>query len=51
MEASLNNIENSQCQPNEEGLVAPRQVFGMNAKDGQKQEKAQHTQAKDACQG
>jgi hypothetical protein len=51
MEAGLNNIENSQCQPYQEGLIASRQVFGMNAKNGQQQEKAQHTKAKDACQG
>jgi hypothetical protein len=49
MKASLNNVENSQCEPYQEGLISSRKVFGMNTKDRQQQKKAQHSKAKDAC--
>jgi hypothetical protein len=51
MKEGLTNIEHSQGQSHQKGTVTPRQALRMQAKDRQKQEKAEHTQAKYARQG
>jgi hypothetical protein len=50
MKEGLNNIEHAQGQTHQKGTIATRQALGMQAKYRQKQKKAQHPQAKYACQ-
>ncbi len=51
MKKGLNNIEHAQGQAHQKGTVTPRQALCVQTKYRQKQEKAEHTQAKYARQG
>jgi hypothetical protein len=51
MKEGLNNIEHAQGQTHQKGTVATRQALCVQAKDRQKQKKAEHPQAKYARQG
>jgi hypothetical protein len=50
MKEGLNNIEHTQGQAHQKGTVAAWQALCMQAKYRQQQKKAQHPQAKYACQ-
>jgi hypothetical protein len=51
MKKGLNNIEHAQGQTHQKGTVATWQALCVQTKYRQKQEKAEHTQAKYARQG